>query len=216
MNYTAMLKNFLAVALAFTLLALLPAGLQARNRHKSGFFLRYNANLGSAEADTDIIEEELSGISLRNSLAIGGILRPYLALHAGFDYIVNSDDENATLADIVLTPLSSDDNHSYRYTVLTAGLTWFFMPINIYISPQIRLPNSGEFSYEVEDRTPTYDISSKGISFGVTIGKEWYSSKNLGLGAALSYTQDNMELDDPKKQSLTNRYLQVGFSLTYN
>ncbi len=111
-----------------------------------------------------------------------------LALHSGFEYHLSG-------------PLKIDDLN-YSYLSLIIGLSYYFSPWNIYISPQMRLPLFGSVSTHLEssfDGGPRQDekanIQEDGLGFGFSVGKEWLTQENFIWGLALSYSEDYLSLD---------------------
>lgn len=89
------------------------------------------------------------------------------------------------------------------------GLTYYFMPLNLYLtamvgSASMDLTVDGERIAETED----------GISFQFSIGKEWWTTRNWGVGVAGALFIQSIE--DKSELTWTNVAGGVLFSATYN
>ena len=93
------------------------------------------------------------------------------------------------------------------------GLSYYFMPINIYISAGI-CSNIGRIEGNVLETDNIF-----GSGFFCSVGKEWWVSKNWGLGLAIYYYYGKMETDEDifiDQYTITDRIFGLAFSATYN
>ncbi len=174
--------------------------------HEPGFFLRLSTGVGGGGTERDANPDiKLSGFISETNLAIGGTVTRNLALHATLfgwtagDPTVESGGTGVELNNAELT-----------MGALGAGITYYFMPLNLYLSPSIgfggltlELPGGGDGE------------SDTGVAFDFTIGKEWWVSNRWGLGVAgglgLHTIPDNDSSEDWKGTSFAIR-----FSSTFN
>jgi hypothetical protein len=79
------------------------------------------------------------------------------------------------------TTIATSSNISLNESCYGLGLTYYLMPNNIYIGGTI-----GRGYYTISDRSRgTSAKSDYGYSGSIRIGKQWWVSKNWGLGASL-------------------------------
>ena len=158
--------------------------------HVDGFFLRLStgfgagntsiSNLGMMTPDGQPVDKfEFSGAATDINIAIGGIIAPNLALHGTlFGWIASDPDFKIDGAKI--EKLSGD----IMATGFGVGLTYYFMPANIYLSA-----SGGPGSFEIDGRlrelgTDLNGETDTGVFLDFTIGKEWWVGDKWGLGVA--------------------------------
>ncbi len=131
-----------------------------------------------------------------STLQLGGALTPYFAIHGGLSYASINGEFRSTGGD-----LPSHVSAEYNMLMPTLGFSFYIMPANIYISPEFHFAGSGEVSSDTDECHEDghsfpceldIDLES-GTGFGLRIGKEWWTSANWGLGAALFYSQDTFD-----------------------
>jgi hypothetical protein len=137
--------------------------------HDGGFFLRLSGGLGLAQTTLEGNLMSFSGFTSSTNMAIGGGLFNNFALHATlFGFLIPDPDfevlgiPGTTTVDIMLSGVG-------------VGVTYYLMPVNIYLSPSIGI---GALSNEEGGGT---DI---GFALDVTLGKEWWVGGSWGLGVA--------------------------------
>jgi|JI10StandDraft_1071094.scaffolds.fasta_scaffold464209_1 hypothetical protein len=93
-----------------------------------------------------------------------------------------------------------------------AGLSLYLDSINAYISADV---GTAKTQLTV---TNTQAYSESGLGINVLIGKEWWVSKNWGLGAALFYHYSSMNdvATGSVVPKITNSVFGLAFSATYN
>lgn len=167
-----------------------------------GLFLRLSAGLGYSGFSSD--GQESKDISSHNtigstgSFSIGGSVTENIALHAD------------------LWGVSSHMNHdskSFNTGGLGLGMTYYFMPYNIYltgsIGPAAIVYDDGNYeNYDWEDHKAAY-----GLWTSVSVGKEWWVSSNWGLGLAL---KGNYAYARNENVSYHQGGLMAMFSATFN
>jgi hypothetical protein len=153
-----------------------PASSGGIRDHESGFMLRLSAGGGSASSALDLTggKLELSGFASDVNIAIGGVVTPNLAIHGTlFGWLVSDPDIEYPGGSV---SISGD----LDLTAFGAGITYFIMPANVYVSGSI---GAGSLTLDTsigEGETDT------GPVIDLTIGKEWWVSDGWGIGAAVS------------------------------
>lgn len=127
----------------------------------------------------------MSGPGGMVDLKIGGEVRKNLLLHATI--ISNSlvgPTVKSTFIDTYSTSVKTPNSFIVGEVMLGAGVTKYIMPTNILLSGSVGF---GRFSYTDNEDSASDYITKPGISFQLKLGKEWWVSKNWGLGVGLSY-----------------------------
>ncbi len=148
--------------------------------HENGFFLRLAAGGGYAKTKIDIADQSLKfdGAGADIDIAIGAIISPNLAIHGTlFGWIL--EDPDVTADSSGTTTLSGTLEGDVDLSGFGVGLTYYFMPVNIYISGTVGL---GIISIE------GLDDSDTGFAGAFTVGKEWWVGDKWGLGVAVGLT----------------------------
>ena len=161
------------LALAGSALAPTPA-LAGEPRTHDGFFLRLSGGVGSAS--TSISESgsefKLSGMSGDVNLAIGGIVSTNLALHGTlFGWTVSDPSAKINGSD------AGTVDGSVEMVAFAGGITYYFMPANIYLSPSVGIAT---LSFDGDSD----GSSDTGFAMDITLGKEWWVGNSWGLGIA--------------------------------
>jgi len=171
----------LAVSLSILLFALgCSENSWAQNQnHEDGFFLRLSAGGGFANTklESGNANVKMSGGAGDLNFAIGAIVSPNLALHGTlFGWLVDDPD-------IKVSGTGGQANADLDLTAFGGGVTYYFMPSNIYVSGSVgigKLSIKGGGTYGETDPGPVFDL---------TVGKEWWVSSSwaLGVAGALGY-----------------------------
>ncbi len=143
--------------------------------HEEGFFLRLSA--GGGAASTEVTDGAntvgFSGSAGDINFAIGGIVASNLALHGTlFGWTITEPD-----IEVNGQTLSTDGDLTLG--ALGAGVTYYFMPVNIYLSGSVGF---GRLEYK---QGSVEGGSLRGLVFDATVGKEWWVGDSWGLGVAL-------------------------------
>ncbi len=169
--------NLLRMLGVWMWIVLLPAGAQAGDpRTHDGFFLRLSAGFGYAGTKIDLgaSDLEVTGATGDVNFAIGGIVAPNLALHGtilGW---------SASEPDVELTGVGSGElNGDVTMSALGAGVTYYFMPSNLYLSGTV-----GFGRLEVDLSGGPEGDTDAGLVLEFVLGKEWWTGDNWGLGLA--------------------------------
>jgi len=147
-------------------------------RTHDGFFLRLSAGGGTANTEIDVpgAKTKLDGSTGDVNFAVGGTVAKNLALHGTvFGWLVSDPDVEV---DSLGTGSAEGD---LDLTAFGAGLTYYFMPANIYISGSV---GAGKLSFD----SPVGDFESdRGLVGELTVGKEWWIGGGWGLGLSGSF-----------------------------
>jgi hypothetical protein len=141
--------------------------------HNGGFFLRLSAGGGASLTTLDENLIKYSGASSNTNFAIGGAIFNNLALHATFFGWMIAEPE----VEVIGIPGSTDED--ILFSAVGIGVTYYIMPINIYLSPSIGI---AMLYNESGDRS-----TDNGIALDMTLGKEWWVGGSWGLGVAGSF-----------------------------
>lgn len=160
------------------------------HQHK-GFFLSMGIGPnfpGITDKVAGVYDLKFTGTGALFDLKIGGAIKENLILHAT---ILSStiSGPKTTFAD------GSSENSSNGLTLgetsIGAGITYYLMPSNIFLSGSLGIGN-----FSVLDDDNDIDVSTdRGFSMQLKAGKEWWVSRRWALGVALTYS----------KTSLTNK-----------
>jgi hypothetical protein len=169
----------LVVPMALALCVTLHAGpTQAgESRTHDGFFLRLSAGAGGAGTEVEVLDTdfEFRGTSGDINIAIGAVVASNLAIHGTlFGWSVGGPDlEVEGLG-------SAETDGDLTMSAFGGGLTYYFMPVNIYLSGSL---GAGSLSFDGGDEDLEGE-SDTGIVGELTLGKEWWLGGSWGLGAA--------------------------------
>ena len=98
---------------------------------------------------------------------------------------------------------------SLSMSAVGAGLTYWFLPANIYVSPSLGF---GTLSLQQGRNTITTD---SGFALDATIGKEWWASDQWGLGFAASASYHAIP-DESRVENWTGLGFGLRLSATMN
>ena len=205
--------NVLAVRLVFTamLCTLVPAiGHAGAARTHDGFILRLSA--GGGAAGTEISDAsgriELSGSAGDVNIAIGGMIQENFAIHATIFGWSISDPE----ADIFISGVGSGSGSIDGTATMSAvgpGVTYYVMPLNLYLSGSIGFGTLELDSDDVDGETDS------GMALDLTVGKEWWVGDSWGLGLAGGFTYHSLP-DKDIDESWSGASFALRFSATFN
>jgi hypothetical protein len=189
-----------------------------RKRRHDGFFLRLAIGAGGGGLTGDDFvdsgaEVSVAGAGLSTDIAIGGALVENLILHADiyqmtlFNPTVSRDGNEVGDADDV-----GDEEgvgQDIRMAGLGIGVTYYFMPINLYLSGSVGL---GQAVFE-GDHGDT-EGSEPGFGGNLMVGKEWWVGADWGIGAAAQLLF--IAVEDEVLGDITGMSVSLLFSATYN
>ncbi|HCT30078.1 MAG TPA: hypothetical protein DIW31_04975 [Bacteroidales bacterium] len=209
-----MRKILLILLAAFTFQALIAQENQQEkgyNQH-DGFYL----SMGLGPAFGKITDEmvgigtlDFTGTGAQFDFKIGGAVSENFILHASLISSsipgpkVSGGGESTTLS----------NNLSIGESMIGGGFTYYFMPANFFISSSI---GSGNFT--IIDSKNDINISTKrGLSLQLKVGKEWWVSKNWGLGISLTYGKTKLtNKADGIEEKLNSSRFGILFNATFN
>lgn len=183
-----------------------------------GFFLRLSLGPGfGGYTSTGHVLLEDSGLLLtapgENGLIGGGTISLGGSLGAGF--ILHGDLWGA----IQMVDDSYDSLRRVALGVVGIGVTYYFMPVNIYLTGSLGFATAqaeggaklqGDYFYHSPD---VNQHLGSGVAFSLGCGKEWWVSANWGVGMAISGFFAYSEGDD---FVLRQGGMQLLFSATFN
>lgn len=167
-----------------------------------GFFLRFHTGPASLDISLKNSPTSIGGGGGIFSFALGGAVAENLILFGEMTNI------------LVLDPTVTLDNKDFQtrnasagVTAIGPGLSYYFMPINIYLSGTLLFART-----RLEDEVSTAS-SEYGVGAKLALGKEWWVSTNWGLGLAGSATFAQMP---DGADTVTSSSYGLMFSATYN
>lgn len=202
---------FISLILAAAVLVLgVPQAMCAERDHEEGFFLRLSGGAGPAgseiEVDSDRIK--MDGIGADLEVAIGGIVAPNLAVHGTiWGWMITDPDAEIELSG--LPPASGTIDGDFSLSAVGAGLTYYFMPVNIYLTGSLGI---GQLSFDIGGLTLDSDT---GFSLEAAVGKEWFVSDRWGIGVAVGITYHTIS-DADVDENWSGISIPVRFSATLN
>jgi len=180
--------------------------------HDGGFFLRLSAGGGGANTGADnipvsqdeIADFDVSGTVGDLNIAIGAIVSENLALHGTlFGWTMSDPDLEIDGREV------GELNADFTMSALGVGITYYLMPINIYLSPSIG------FGVLSIDAGSVEGDSDAGLALDLSAGKEWWVGNSWGLGAALGATYHSAP-DGDIDENWSGWSFAVRFTATFN
>jgi hypothetical protein len=201
-----------AALLAFALLSIQApsalAGGQPRTHDR--FFLRLAAGPGwfSNTIESAGDRTKFSSVAGDADIAVGAMVRPNLALHGTFFGWAAMD------PDLEVTFLGITDSGTVNgFAAMNAvggGLTYYFMPTNVYVSGSAGF---GTFIFDPDNGSRSE--TDNGFAFTVTAGKEWWVGNSWGLGVAGGYIYSSLP-EQGVTENWSGNAFHVRFSATFN
>jgi len=147
-------------------------------RTHDGFFLRLSGGGGTARTELDVpgAKVKMDGGTGDLNFAIGAVVAPNLAIHATvFGWLVSDPT-------VEVDSLGSGTaNGDLDLSAFGAGLTYYFMPANIYVSGSAGI---GKLTIDSPSGNAETD---NGFVGELTVGKEWWLGNSWGLGLSGSF-----------------------------
>lgn len=188
----------------------LPLAAHAAPETHDGFFLRLAGGYGYAtfSEQGDGVEVVLKGAAAGVDLAIGGAVTQNLVAHGTiFGSGVREPTVEIDGSEVGMS------NASVTASVVGAGLTYYVMPLNLYLSGSLGLAQ-----VSVEANGMRFDTDN-GWGVDLVAGKEWWVSENWGLGIAAQITHASVPDRNPvsgRTYDLTSNSFALLFSATFN
>jgi hypothetical protein len=196
--------KFLLVS--FIILAVSAKGVLAGERdHDGGLFLRLSAGYGYSQTGVgDPTVMKYYGPSGDINFAIGAVVLRNLALHGSLLgwTIIDPSVKVGTISDNV--------NGSLILSGFGVGITYYIVPINIYISPSVGI---GRLTAESGGVTGETEM---GPIFDFTVGKEWWVGGSWGLGFAGTVGYHSVKESEEIPENWNGYSLGIRFSATLN
>jgi len=157
---------------------------------------------------------EVSGAASFFSLDIGGAVDDNLVIHGrlGFGGSVGG-------GGVTFDGEDPPDSSGWQVThvMLGVGVTYYFTPINIYVTGVIGLA-AGGLSTGEDSMADVNESVGGGMGLNLDVGKEWWAADDWGLGVAgrfvyLSFTDEDPGADE--QPVFTSFAFAVLFSVTY-
>jgi len=187
-----------------------------------GFYFRYLMNpfigYGFVHSTQNVNYVDKSGAIWTFSLQIGYSFNQNIILFTSLDSVaVPSPFNPFDLLPKSINPsaqrgaTSSDSSGNFKYSI---GANYYLMPQNMYVSLSFSLAHIG-FSRE----KVFFSSADNGFGFATSLGKEWWVSKNWGLGLALNLSYDYFPTTRSGYPIITPIHafaIGLSFSATYN
>jgi hypothetical protein len=176
-------------------------------RAHDGLFLQFDAGGGAYSTDADDDSTKLSGGGYTFSIGLGGAVSESFVIGGQLWFTSASDPD-------VETPIGDGTlDGSVNLVGLGPNLTYYFMPVNIYLSA------TPSFTRVTIDGPGENDGSTEG-GFGLrlALGKEWFLGDNFGLGlnAQVAFAS-NKDKDDGSGSppTFSSRWYGLALSATF-
>jgi hypothetical protein len=166
-----------------------PAHVEGREQH-DGFMLRLTLGVGGGgtnfETD-DGADMNLTGVSGSFGIDIGGALTENLVLHGRLSSFTLFDPK----VELGGQDLGRAEDASVTANLFAAGLTYYFMPVNIYLTGAVGVSWLSA-SYRGDDGRST----DAGLGVNLDVGKEFWVGDNWGLGIAGQFWWSTLTEED--------------------
>jgi len=215
----AILLAFICLILTPTLFSQVSAPNVGVHQH-DGFFLRLVPGFGYSQISLSLPDDMLTeqfkgkdafsfsgGFTLANCIQIGGAVSDNLIIFG------ESGGVTITNASVKVFDEEVDDpgDVSILFGGIGPGITYYFMPDNIYISVTIlaHIANVDVESIKIAD-------SNIGFGFNFMAGKEWWVGEQWGLGVSLYFRYGSQSDKDLEDMTISGYSFGALFSVTFN
>ena len=185
-----------------------------------GFMLRLAVGFGGAGATLDPKEDaatrDLLGFDLKYdfsggafvfSLDIGGAPTDNLIIHARMSDFAMIGPKVEIAGD------SGELDGSLASHLLGIGLTYYFMPVNLYLTAVI---GAGWLTLDPDtDDDEDSRATDMGVGFEFDVGKEWWVSDNWGLGLAGRFSLSSGTTEN-ENTDIKSDFAMLGFGLLFS
>jgi hypothetical protein len=176
-----------------------------------GFFLRIVPGFGYSQISLSLADEDLysfsGGFTLANSIQIGGAVSENVVVFG------ESGGVNITNASMKVFDEEVDDpgDVSILFGGVGPGITYYFMPDNIYISATI-------LAHIATVKVESIKIADSNIGFGFNFmaGKEWWVGEDWGLGISVYFRYGSQTDKDVEDLTISGYSFGALFSATFN
>jgi hypothetical protein len=177
------------------------------NRHK-GFFLRLDGEGGYLNSSTNVAGSSfaISGGGAGIGVSIGGAVAEDVILFGHIYDLIATNPSVSSGSSSVGTSSTSAGTVGYGI-----GLTYYFMPVNVYLSGTLAI------TVLTTESNGTRSNTQAGPGGRIAIGKEWWVSDHWGLGLAgqLSFAF-NKDTGDSGAPTWSTVAPSLAFSATFN
>jgi hypothetical protein len=214
------------------------------HRH-DGFFLSMNMGGGQAFDKWDRSSDDGSGTAIVSGptldfidIRIGGAVKENLILSfdvLGSGIMVPRASGKGLNVNGLGVPSPPDTVYGEVAAGAGLGVTYYFMPHNVFLSGTLGFGTLSmihkygtQSDSSIGSRESWRFSDADGVMLRIKVGKEWWVSKNWGLGVSGSYTifqgkETKGDADDPSfavdpsyKGSLTSQRVAISFNTTFN
>ena len=203
------LKTVLLVSLVISMV--MPITIQAQSnpgaREHEGFFMRFLVGAGPGSIKINDYDMEFTSTGADFHFQIGGSVSQNLILFGDIGGFSLTDPEFKFQGNV-----ATAEDVSVNAFGFGGGLTYYFMPANIFVSGSIMYVND---TIEIDNKS--VGESEYGMGFFISAGKEWWVGDKWGLGAALffEYGTPKDKADYAGNQAeMTNQIFGIMFSAT--
>jgi len=149
---------------------------------------------GLNKNSTNKYSVDRSGTGVAVDLKIGSEVRENLLLHVTvISNLLQSPSVKTSFPYSSSTTIKSPHSYIVGETMAGVGLTNYLMPSNILISGTLGI---GVFTFTDYNDSRNNSSTKPGISIQLKLGKEWWISKNWGMGVGLTYNRTTSNLRD--------------------
>ena len=185
-----------------------------------GFFLRLVPGFGYSQISLSLPDDMLTeqfkgkdafsfsgGLTLANCIQIGGAVSDNLIIFG------ESGGVTITNASVKVFDEEVDDpgDVSILFGGIGPGITYYFMPDNIYISVTILAHIAN-----VDVESSKLAESNIGFGFNFMAGKEWWVGEQWGLGVSLYFRYGSQSDKDLEDMTISGYSFGALFSVTFN
>ena len=207
---TTNVRYLKVITFAFAMLsiALASTALASEPETHDGFMLRFVTGLGFQSTSEDGTGGSVgtSGLSGTTALALGGVIVPNLAIH-GELFLTTITDPTWEVRLDSGAGVSEETKGSIVSDGLGVGVTYFMMPLNLYLSGTVGI---GKSTAELNNQSYETDT---GFGLNLLVGKEWWVSEEAGIGVAGQLIYVSVPDDSEDLNTVSGAVL---FSVTYN
>ena len=186
-----------------------PESMEGFHTH-DGFFMRVHLGIAATSFTSTIQGSKLSysGGGSSMGIAIGGSISRHLILYATV-FGTNTANPNYQLNGASMSTFVRDIN----VAAVGPGLAYYFEQTNIYLSGAFGL--AGYEIHDVNDGS-RIDWSSSGAALDLMVGKEWWVSRDWGLGIAAELFTASLKDALTPGATWSAGAASILFSATYN
>jgi hypothetical protein len=203
-------------ALIFCLIMISFNALKAQDGHHQhdGFYLSMSVGpvFGSVIDEMTQYTVTMSGTGAEFDFKIGGAVSENLLLHAT---LISKSMAGPMIKLSNSSSAKASDNIAVGEAMLGGGLTYYFMPSNVFLSGSVGL---GNFSI-IDSKDSDNNVSTqRGFSMQLKIGKEWWISKNWAFGVGLTYGKTSLTNTPSTNivEKLNSNRFGILFNTTFN